>query len=190
MLDFVKTPAFGRFAERMKELNVDLEFEAHAMSWLVPRALFSEHPDWFRMDETGNRNADFNLCASNAEALHYLETRSEELARALPSPTGRYYYWIDDVTDSACHCGGCRSLSTSDQAMMFYNHILRGIRRFDSQAEHCYLAYQDTIQAPRNVQPDPGIFLDTLRSTAIHPGRSTIRIAPRTIGSSSTCLVC
>ncbi|MBP3967136.1 DUF4838 domain-containing protein [Paenibacillus lignilyticus] len=160
MLDVVKTPVFEQFAERMKELNVDLEFESHAMSWLVPRALFSEHPDWFRLDESGNRNPDFNLCASNKAALAFLEERSEELARALPTRSGRYYFWIDDVTNSACHCEECRTLSTSDQAMMFYNHILRGIRRFDETAEHCYLAYQDTIQAPVKVQPDPGIFLE------------------------------
>ncbi|AZN39017.1 DUF4838 domain-containing protein [Paenibacillus albus] len=159
-LEFVKTPSYKQFVERMKELNVDVEFEAHAMSWLVPRALFAEHPDWFRMDETGKRNADFNLCATSSEALAYLELRSEELARAVPSLTGRYYFWIDDVTGCACHCEGCRPLTTSDQAMIFYNRILRGIRRFDSEAQHCYLAYQDTIQAPAKVQPDTGIFLE------------------------------
>ncbi|WP_308637121.1 DUF4838 domain-containing protein [Paenibacillus silvisoli] len=159
-LDFVRTPSYKQFMERMEELNVDVEFEAHAMSWLVPRALFAEYADWFRMDETGKRNPDFNLCASSPAALDYLETRSEELARAIPSLTGRYYFWIDDVTNSACHCEKCRALSTSDQAMTFYNHILRGIRRFDPAAEHCYLAYQDTIQAPEKVLPDAGIFLE------------------------------
>ncbi|REE83889.1 uncharacterized protein DUF4838 [Paenibacillus taihuensis] len=159
-LRHVKKPAYKQFLQQMQELNVDVEFEAHAMSWLVPRAMFAERPDWFRMDETGSRNPDFNLCATNPEALEFLEARSEELARAVPSSTGRYYFWIDDVTNSACHCGSCQALTASDQAMVFYNHILRGIRRFDAEAQHCYLAYQDTIQAPEKVQPDAGIFLE------------------------------
>jgi hypothetical protein len=159
-LGFVKTPAFRHFKHRMAELKVDLEFECHAMSWLVPRGLFSDHPGWFRMDEMGKRVADFNLCVSSQEALALLRKRAEELTLALPSSTGRYYYWLDDMPNSSCHCEGCQGLSPSDQALILYNQILQGIRSVDSTARLSYLAYMDTIHAPETVQPDLGIFLE------------------------------
>ena len=74
------------------------------MAWLLPRHLFDRHPDWFRMDEKGSRAADFNLCASNPDALDYVSERTALLAELLDTGTSKYYYWIDDVCGYSCHC--------------------------------------------------------------------------------------
>ena len=144
----------------LRDMGIQLEYEMHAMSWLLPRQRFSEHPDWFRMNEAGERVADFNLCASSSGALAFVSDRAAELSQILRPTTHRYHYWIDDVRDSFCHCPACRELSPSDQAMRIYNALLEGIRRVDPLATQCYLAYQKTGAVPTAVTPDEGIFLE------------------------------
>ena len=161
LLEQVETVEFQRFAHQVADLGVDLEYEFHAMSWLIPREAFQRHPQWFRMDEKGERVNDFNICPSCQEALELLEERSALLAGKLPCmTTNRYYFWVDDVAGKLCHCPSCRELSSSDQVMILYNHILRGIRRVNPKATQCYLAYADCIAPPQKVLPDAGIFLE------------------------------
>ena len=151
---------FDKSFAALREMGIAVEFEMHAMSWLLPRSVFAQHPDWFRMDREGNRVADFNLCAASEEALAFVGRRAAELATVLRSDTHRYYFWIDDVRDSYCHCPQCRELSPSDQALRIYNAILEGIRTVDPLATHCYLAYQATREVPQKVAPLEGIFLE------------------------------
>lgn len=42
--------------------GIQREYEMHALSHLLPRRLFSGHPEWFRMNDQGNRVPDFNFC--------------------------------------------------------------------------------------------------------------------------------
>ena len=151
---------FDRHFAALREMGIEIEFEAHAMSWLLPREEFAIHPDWFRMNGEGERVGDFNLCPSSNEALEYVSRRAAELARVLRPTTHRYYFWIDDVRDSYCHCPACRGLSPSDQALLIYNAMLSGILTVDPLATHCYLAYQATRDVPKKVTPSEGIFLE------------------------------
>lgn len=149
----------ARFAA-LRDMGIGIEIEAHAMSWLLPREEFAAHPDWFRMTAEGERVADFNLCVSSEAALDYVAAKAAELAKVFTPTTHRYHYWIDDVRDSYCHCPACKGLSPSDQALVVYNAILRGIRTVDPLATHCYLAYQATRAVPSKVTPSEGIFLE------------------------------
>lgn len=144
----------------LREMGIDIEFEMHAMSWLLPRSEYEAHPDWFRMNREGERIADFNLCPSSKEALSFVAARAAELAKVFRPTTHRYYFWIDDVRDGACHCEHCKGLSVSDQALLIYNAMLEGIRTVDPLATHCYLAYQNTREVPVKVVPSAGIFLE------------------------------
>lgn len=156
----VRAGKYDARLRRLREMGLGIEYEMHAMSWLMPRELFAEHPDWFRMKEDGERVADFNLCPSNPEALDYVAARSAELSRVLTPTTHRYHLWIDDVRDSFCHCPACRALTPSDQALAVYNAILKGIRTVDPLATQCYLAYQKTRPVPTSVKPAEGVFLE------------------------------
>ncbi len=140
--------------------GIAVYYEAHALSWLLPRALFDEHPAWFRCDEKGERTKDANLCPSSAEALAYITERAGELARLLDTGHDRYYYWMDDACGKACHCPDCRGMSASDQQMLVMNAVLRGLRRVNPRAQLGYIAYLDAMRAPRNVSPEDGIFLE------------------------------
>ena len=146
--------------DRIEAAGIAVEHEMHALRWMLPADLFAQHPDWFRMDEKGERVADYNLCSSNKDALEYLSERAALTAKILPASSHRYHFWIDDVRTAFCHCPECKKYSVSDQAMVMYNAILRGLRRTDPEAKQCYLSYHATLEAPRTVEPETGIFLE------------------------------
>lgn len=153
-------PETQNIFKQLNHMGVEIEYEAHAMGWLLPRSLFAVKPEWFRMDENGQRVADFNLCPSNPEALEYVAARAEQLARLLNVDSDRYFFWLDDVSSCACHCEKCRSLSVSDQQLTVTNAMLRGIRRYKASARISYLAYHEAIAAPQKVEPMSGVFLE------------------------------
>ena len=140
--------------------GITVEYEAHACGWLMPRSLFARVPEWFRMNEAGERIGDFNFCASNPDALDYVAERAALLASLLCSDTDKYYFWLDDMTDCACRCPACKGLSPSDQQMRILNAILKGLRAYNPRAKLSYLAYHDALEIPRRVEPADGIFLE------------------------------
>ena len=141
--------------------GLEVCYEAHALSWLLPRTLFDRHPEWFRMDAQGQRTAHINLCPSNQDALDYVAERAALLARLLDTGCRRYFYWMDDVSGiSACCCPECSRLSASDQQMKVVNAMIKGLRKVYPDAQLCYLAYMDTLEAPRSVEPGDGVFLE------------------------------
>lgn len=146
--------------ERLERSGISVEWEMHTLSWLLPRQLFDRHPDWFRMNEKGERTPDFNLCTSSEGALETVSAAAAELAKLFRPKSNRYYFWLDDVAQSGCRCPECSRLSCADQALKAYNAIARGIRRVNPEAKQCYLAYHDTNAVPRQVQPEEGIFLE------------------------------
>ena len=159
-IDRHNTPAFQSLLRKARDMGIQVEYEAHALRYLMPKELFSKHPDWFRMDEKGERQVDFNMCASNEEALEYLAGRAAELTQALDTGSKRHFWWSDDVAGSTCHCPACRDLSPSDQLMSITNAIHRGVRRVQPDGMTAFLAYHDTMTPPEKVLPDEGIFLE------------------------------
>lgn len=161
LLDTVKTAEFRKFIDNVRSAssNVEIEYQFHAMSYLLPRNLFDSHPEYFRVDEKGERNPYFNFCPSCSEALDIVEERAYKLAGLLYGSEKKFYFWTDDVVGGYCRCPKCRELTTSDQALIIYNRILRGLKRYSSNAKHCYLAYVDAIVPPSAIKPEQGIFL-------------------------------
>lgn len=145
---------------QIKSLGISVVYQAHVMSWLLPRTEFDKHPEWFRQDEHGRRVQDFNLCVSNQEALEYVEKRTAELAELLYTGSDHWYFWPDDIAGAICRCDKCRSLSASDQQMIMVNAMLRGLKKLNPSAKLCYLAYHDSITPPTVIKPDAGVFLE------------------------------
>jgi hypothetical protein len=160
-IEQLNAPAYTEFARIIHQSGKQIEFELHGHSWLFPKSLYAEHPEWFREDASGKRKADMNMCVSNKEALAYLAGQAEKLAGLLTPDTGKYCWWSDDVGgDCFCHCPECGDLSPSDQYMIWCNTVLSAIRRVDPQAELSYLAYGATMSAPKKIKPHEGIFLE------------------------------
>lgn len=158
-IDWLAKPETQALLSRFEAAGITIEHQLHAVDWLLPRSLFAEHPDWFRVNDQGQRANDWNLCASSEEALAYLEDAAYRLATLLRQKSHEYYIWGDDCLNATCHCETCRGLSGADQSMIVTNHILRGLKRYDPQAKLSFLAYQDALTVP-TVKPDQGVFLE------------------------------
>lgn len=156
----VDDPEFSNKLQVLRENGIKIEYQLHALSYLLPRELFEKHPDWFRMDENGQRTNDVNMCASNYEALDYITKSVCEVVKKLKSDTGKYYFWLDDISGGGCCCEKCKMLTLSDQALLIYNAILKGIKIADPQGKQCFLAYSKQIEPPKTVKPEKDIFLE------------------------------
>lgn len=160
-IEMFKTEEFQTLIQTAKDMGIAVEYEAHALRYLLPKDLFEEHPDWFRMTEDGQRVPDVNMCVTNEEALSYLTDRTEELTRVLDTGSDRVYWWSDDVEGgSLCHCENCRKLTAADQLMKMTNAIGRGVRRVHPNGKVPFLAYHEAMQPPVNVMPEKGVFLE------------------------------
>jgi len=147
------------FLDRCRSLGLDVEYEVHAMRDLLPRELFEVEPDLFRMDDSGKRTPDANLCVSSERALVLAARNAVDLARVLRPTTHRYFFWGDDGRPW-CRCPRCRLLPESDQALTLENRIVDALRAGDPAATLAHLAYANTIAPPKTVKPRPGIFLE------------------------------
>jgi hypothetical protein len=160
LLDLMEHKEFRRTLDRFRSAGISVEFELHALSYLLPRDLFDSHPEMFRMDENNIRTCTRDMCASSQDALEIVSSRAEKLSTLLPSDTGKYYFWTDDSSTGGYCCPQCQQLSVSDQALIIYQAIARGIRRAHHDAKQCYLAYHATLKAPHSLRPDDAIFLE------------------------------
>lgn len=158
-LHLTEEPGFQSLMEKMRQKGILAETAAHALSWLLPREEFEAHPDWFRMDETGNRVKAFNCCPSSLEAMAYLEDRAAALVGKIPADGHRYHLWTDDVAVGACSCERCKGLTPADQSLLLTHAILRGLRRADPEAKLSFLAYHSTMELP-SLMPDEGVYLE------------------------------
>lgn len=159
LLIWLKTDKGRRLLSYARSLGLEIEYEMHAASFLVPREMFSSHPEYFR-EANGVRTNDYNFCVSSDEMLRLMAKNAAALGRVLSPDTHDYYFWLDDAENSRCGCEKCRTLSASDQSLIVANAIADELRRFDSSARVCYLAYLGTLTPPKSVKPAPGVFLE------------------------------
>lgn len=142
-----------------KAAGIQIEHQLHAVNWLLPRGLFSVHPDWFRVNKDGVRTADWNLCVSNEKALEYIENSAYMFAKIIEQESHNYYIWSDDCIGSVCYCEKCSKISGADQNMIVMKHVLKGLKRYDTLAKLAFLSYQDSFGALTE-KPDKDMFLE------------------------------
>jgi len=160
LIERLNTAEFRNLIDYACRRGLSIEYELHAASYLLPRELFATNPEYFRMDENGNRTTEINLCASNHDALEFVCKRAVELAKLLYRSSGKYYFWLDDARHTGCCCPKCREYSDSDQQLMILNAVLKALRLYDPDAKLAYLAYFSTITPPEKVAKEDGIFVE------------------------------
>ena len=148
-----------RLLPEMRKRGIALEYGGHFLSTLLPRHLFKEHPEYFRMNREGKRVNDFNFCPTNAEARRVVQRNA--LAYFKRYPEAEYFHlWADDIRGGGwCSGPECRGLSFSDQAMRATNSVAQALEDADPRAALAYLAYRDTTVPPTKVQADANVFL-------------------------------
>jgi len=58
-----------------------------------------------------------------------------------------------------CRCPQCKDLTDSEQTLILENALIKALRRLDPKATLAHLAYLNTLKAPVQIKPEPGIFL-------------------------------
>ncbi|MBQ4110940.1 MAG: DUF4838 domain-containing protein [Clostridia bacterium] len=151
---------FRKLIDYAKKSGLEIEYEMHAARYFLKEELFAEHPEYFRMNETGERTTDFNFCVSNEEALEIVANNAAALAEKLYGSCRNYYFWLDDVRESGCCCDKCKNFTPSDQQMIVINKIAKKLREIIPGARIAYLAYHDCLAPPKSVKPEEGVFLE------------------------------
>lgn len=159
-IEFMQQAQTRRLIDKLESNGVVVEYEMHAVSYLLPRELFDKNPSLFRVDEHGQRTPDCNACSSSQEGLEIICENAARLANIFTPTNKRFHFWVDDIFGKGCHCEQCRQRSVSDNALIIYNAILTGLKSVYSDAAQSYLAYQDTLDAPSIIKPQKGIFLE------------------------------
>lgn len=159
MLSMLEDEKFRGLIDYIKESGMEVEYEMHAASFLLPRELFDAHPEYFRMDENGNRVRELNLCASNEEAIDICVKNAIKLVGKLYRSNHTYYIWLDDVDGKCCKCEKCSKISSSTQTLKIMNRILKELKKEISDARLAYLAYHDTMEVPDG-EAEEGVFLE------------------------------
>lgn len=78
-LDWLLNEDTQKLIAEFEANGFEIEHQLHAVDWLLPRSFFKLHPEWFRVNDKGERVNDWNLCVSNREALSFLETSAYKL---------------------------------------------------------------------------------------------------------------
>ena len=160
LLEQLKTPEYRELIDYACSRGIEVEYEIHACGYLLDRNLFDSHPEYFRVDKSGKRNNDYNMCVSNQDGIKLVAKNAAKLALSLYKNNGDFYFWLDDGKELYCHCPSCRKLSASEQQLVVLNAMIKEIRKYIPHARLAYLAYVDSIVPPKNVRPEDGIFLE------------------------------
>lgn len=156
---FIKSQIGQDFLKMCQRKDVDVEYEVHALQYLLPRNLFEIHPEYFPEDTNGVRKQDYNICFTSEEAVEAMRPQLEALLQWMHPTTHRYFFWPDD-TNAECHCEACRGYSTSEQNLIYENRFLKLLREYDPEATLAHLAYAGGLAAPQKIRADEGIFLE------------------------------
>ncbi len=160
LLQLMKTSEFCGLIDYAKKRGLEVEYEFHAMGYLLDRGLFASHPEYFRMNKDGERTNDYNFCVSNQKALELVAKNAAKLATSLYKSSHDFYFWLDDGWDLHCQCPLCKGLSASEQQIIVLNSMLREIKRYIPDARMAYLAYMDSVVPPVQTAIEDGIFLE------------------------------
>ena len=160
LVKLCQTKKYRALIDYAKNLGLDVEYELHAMGYLLKRELYDAHPEYFRMNKNGERTNDYNLCVSNDDALEIVAENAVQLASALYGSSNNFYFWLDDGYDLRCHCPLCEKMSASDQQLLVIKRMLSAIRKRLPNAKMAYLAYMDSIVPPTQVCSQDGVFLE------------------------------
>ena len=160
LLERLETPAFRELLDYAAARGLEIEYEMHAASYLLPRELFDSHPAYFRMDANGERVRDTNFCVTNPEALELYAANAAELVSKLYRSRHSYELWLDDSRGKSCQCPSCRRYSVAEQQLLVQNRVLRELKKTIPDARLAHIAYLDCLDVPQRVAPEAGIFLE------------------------------
>ena len=91
--------------------------------------------------------------------MEIVKKNAVKMAHWIKPTSHRYFFWTDDV-QLYCNCTECSEYSPSGQILLYENAILEALKAYDPKATVAHLAYVETVDPPKKVKPQPGIFLE------------------------------
>ena len=140
-------------AGEMRSRGIAHEVGGHIIPTLLPRALFEQHPEYFRADKQGNRTPTGNLCVSSPEALQLVAKAACEHVKQFPLANVLHLWGEDVMGGSWCFCPDCSSLSPSEQYLRVVNTVAQELDNQQLALAVDYLAYHDTLKPDFNSVP-------------------------------------
>lgn len=157
----LKSYGSREFQAEVAAAGLELEYELHASKNLLPECYFDTHPEYFMQTlRPKKRRKNHTWCVTNPEAQKIVADSAAEIIRRLPSSTHHYFLWGCDGGMQLCHCHDCAAYTASEQALIASNLIARSARTVDAKAKVCYLAYYETLSAPRLVMPESNVICE------------------------------
>jgi len=147
----------SRILPELQKRGMEIEVGGHFLSTFLPRTLFAQHPDWFRLNKQGKRASDFNLNPFNQEALDYVASGALEYLLRMPEAS-LFHLWADDIEGGGwSHEPGREEYTPSDQSLLVSNYLVKRLRDKLPHANLAFLAYHDTVYPPHVVKPARGV---------------------------------
>jgi hypothetical protein len=145
------------------KLGLRMEIGGHGFSKLLPRELFDDNPELFRMfqpeDFNGRRMADSNLCVTNPKTKQIVR---ENFGKKLAESKGAYamHLWPDDLPAGGwCLCPSCRAFSAEDQATIAMKIVADEAKALGNDMKIPFLAYHDTMTPGPEIDVSDNMFL-------------------------------
>jgi hypothetical protein len=146
------------YHEECQKRALTNEIGGHIMPILLPRRLFSKHPEYFPMGTDGKRNQMGNVCCSNNEALDVVRKNAVKMVKEHKGDT--LIAWARELFSGGwCSCEKCKNLPVQDQSLTFINAIAEAVEKVRPGIRVFYLAYHDTLVSGFKIKPRDNVVL-------------------------------
>ncbi|MHB0998640.1 MAG: DUF4838 domain-containing protein [Armatimonadota bacterium] len=161
---FTHIAGFGGDVEKMLIDAMDVreigfEFGGHLLPGLLPRDLFEEHPEYFRM-ENGKRVRDLNMCPSSEGAADIVAENAKSQINYIRkfSKPETLHLWADDIPGGGwCSCDKCKDLTSTDQTIKSLNNIAERLDLGETMLGFC--SYHGSVYPPKSINASDGVRL-------------------------------
>lgn len=118
---------------------------------LVPKSLFAEHPEYFAMDENGNRHTD-HVCMTNPDVLDLVVKNCREIMTNATNGA-KFIHIGQDDNINYCHCENCEALyekygAVSAPTLIFTNNLADILGPEFPDYTFTFYAYNETDRPP------------------------------------------
>ncbi|MCA1949619.1 MAG: DUF4838 domain-containing protein [Treponema sp.] len=144
-----------KLLELARQYHLHVEEGGFCLSRFLPRRLFMQNRDLFRMAE-GRRVADVNFCPTNPETLSIVAAQAR---RFFQQRNGHqvFHIWPDKGPEEGwCSCPSCRAFSPYEQSLIAANTLAGALAETGSKARLSYLVpdgAESTLQCRPNLFP-------------------------------------
>jgi hypothetical protein len=134
---------------------------------MPPSEYFDKHPEYFMLDENGNRSNQ-QLCTTNSEVIRIM---TEEVLKflALCPDTEIVSVSKNDMV-KVCHCERCKAMDEAEgshMASLLYlvNKVAEAVEKEHPNVDVSTLAYLETVDIPKTVRPRKNVIIRLCNDT-------------------------